>query len=79
MQSKKKLLREIKTFLKDTGMAKSTFGQMAVKNHRLVKKLEDGGTISIDVFDQVRDYMSAERRRRRKKLRPIERIALALG
>ena len=60
MQTKKKLLQDIKAFLAVTEMQASTFGRLAANNSRLVAKLEKGGTISIDIFDRVNAYMRVE-------------------
>ncbi len=63
MQTKAKLLREIKAFLRLSKMEASTFGRLSVNNSRLVAKLERGGTVSIDVLDRVRTYMQTESKR----------------
>ena len=74
MQTKKKLLREIKAFLRATKMSPGAFGKRSVQNSRLVRKLEEGGTISIDVADRVVSYMQAELAKRledKEKERPL--------
>ena len=81
MSTKRQLLREIKAFLKLTGLPASSFGLYAVGNSRLVSKLEAGGTISIDVADRVRAYIAAEaaaaakkaKAKEKKKPRPLGR------
>ena len=76
MQSKAKLLKEIHAFLARTKMNPATFGHKAAGNSRLVKKLEDGGTVSIDTADVIRAYMAAYEPEAKKKPRPLGRAAL---
>lgn len=79
MSTKQDLLRDIKEFLKETGMSASTFGMYAVANSHLVARLEKGGGVSTDVADRVHAYMATEKKRRGgKKGRPLGRAALAV-
>lgn len=76
MSTQHQLLKEIKAFLKRTGMKASTFGEYAVGNSRLVAKLEEGGTISIKTLDEVRAYMAkpVKPKERKRKSRPLGRV-----
>ena len=79
MESRVKLLREIKAFLAESGMAATTFGQRAASNSHLVGRLEKGGNVTGKVADKITAYIADERTklRKEKKLRPLARTCLA--
>lgn len=58
------LLSEIRDFLADTGLSAYRFGFLAVRNGRLVERLEAGKRIWPETEAEVRAYIRAERRRR---------------
>lgn len=58
------LLREIRKFLKETGMGRSYFGKVAAGNSELVTRLEEGKTVTLRTADKARNFI-AERRRQR--------------
>ena len=60
----KNLLSEIDAFLTETGMSPSYFGKRAANNGRLVERLRSGRRIWPDAETRVREFMSAERKRR---------------
>jgi hypothetical protein len=58
------LLSEIREFLSETGMSAYRFGYRAVKNGRLVERLEAGRRIWPETEIEARAFMRAERQRR---------------
>lgn len=58
------LLTEIREFLSETGMSAYRFGYRAVKNGRLVERLEAGRRIWPETEIEARAFMRAERQRR---------------
>lgn len=59
-----KLLTEIQEFLAETGMSAYRFGYRAVRNGRLVERLEAGRRIWPETEIEARAFMRAERQRR---------------
>lgn len=58
------LLTEIREFLAETGMSAYRFGFRAVRNGRLVERLEAGRRIWPETEIEARAFMRAERQRR---------------
>lgn len=58
------LLTEIREFLAETGMSAYRFGYRAVRNGRLVERLEAGRRIWPETEIEARAFMRAERHRR---------------
>jgi hypothetical protein len=52
------LLREIRAFLKKTGMGKSYFGKAAARNSELVARLEEGKTVTLRTAVKVRKFIA---------------------
>lgn len=63
------LISEIRDFLADTGLSAYRFGFLAVRNGRLVERLEAGKRIWPETEAEVRAYIRAERRRRNTEAR----------
>lgn len=59
-----KLLTEIRDFLAETGMSAYRFGYRAVRNGRLVERLEAGRRVWPETEIEARAFMRAERQRR---------------
>jgi len=57
------LLRQIDTFLADTGMGPTYFGQRAVGNSKLVARLREGQSVNLETAIRVRDFIAAQRAR----------------
>ena len=70
------LLQEIKAFLRDSGMAATTFGQRISGNSHLVSRLENGGTVTLPVAEKIEAFITQERKRLKKKTRPFGREPL---
>ena len=53
------LIREIDAFLarKDVAMTESTFGNRVAKDGKFVKRLRDGGQVTLATAERVRDYI----------------------
>lgn len=64
MTDANKLLNEIDAFLTETGMGPSYFGKRAAGNTEIVARLRSGRRIWPDTAARVREFMSAERKRR---------------
>ncbi len=59
--TRKFLCGEIKAFLADSGMPKSTFGQLAVGDKSLVARLVDGHDITTGKLDRIRIFIALQR------------------
>lgn len=57
------LISEIKEFLADSGLSAYRFGFLAVRNGRLVERLEAGKRIWPETEAEVRAFIRSERRR----------------
>lgn len=55
------LLSEIDTFLKDAGMAETTFGRRAVNDGKFVGRMRNGSGITVGMVDRVRAFICAQR------------------
>lgn len=53
------LLKEIKKFCSAVGVAKSTFGRMAVNDGKFIARLENGGQCLPSTEQKVRDFMES--------------------
>ena len=58
------LISEIKDFLAETGLSAYRFGFLAVRNGRLVERLESGKRVWPETEAEVRAFIRSERRRR---------------
>lgn len=52
------LLSEISEFCRAAGMAESTFGRAAINDGKLVSRLRNGGRITTDTLDKIREFIS---------------------
>jgi hypothetical protein len=52
------ILREIGEFCRERGLAESTFGRRAVNDGKLASRLRNGGRITTDTLDRIREFMS---------------------
>jgi hypothetical protein len=59
------LLSEIIDYCREAGMAETTFGRRAVNDGKLVKRLRQGGGITMDTAARVRQFISMDRAERR--------------
>ena len=55
------LLAEIEAFLAETGMKKTVFGRAALNDGAFVKRLQDGGGVTLSTVDRVRAYIATQR------------------
>jgi hypothetical protein len=60
------LITEIDAFLRDVGISPSYFGKKACGNSELVERLRAGRPILNQTEKKVREFMAAERRKRRE-------------
>ena len=58
------LITEIKEFLAESGLSAYRFGFLAVRNGRLVERLESGKRVWPETEAEVRAFIRSERRRR---------------
>ena len=63
------LLREIRAFCAETGMAETTFGQKAVHEWTLVQRLEEGRSIELKTVDRIRRFIADNRPGRERRRR----------
>lgn len=52
------ILAEISDYCRRSGLAESTFGRLAVNDGKLVSRLRDGGTVTVDTLARLRTFMS---------------------
>ncbi len=84
------ILVEISDFCRLAGLAESTFGRLAVNDGKLVSRLRDGGSLTLDTLDRLRGFIASHadnpqalRVRRRGSARsaqphpPAQRMAFA--
>lgn len=55
------LLRDIEDFLAETGMARSTFGRLAMNDGKFMDRMAAGGGITLRNVDRVREFIAARR------------------
>tara|TARA_B110000003_G_scaffold49182_2_gene47963 strand:- start:5892 stop:7259 length:1368 start_codon:yes stop_codon:yes gene_type:complete len=54
----KKLLKEIESFCLDNGMAKSTFGRLAIKDGKLYSRLKNGKDVTLSTHARIKDFIN---------------------
>jgi hypothetical protein len=59
MLSSKQLLATINGFIARTGMSKSYFGYLAVRDSKLVARLESGGSVTLDTCAAIVKFMES--------------------
>jgi hypothetical protein len=52
------LLQEISDYCRKTGLAESTFGRRAVNDGKLASRLRNGGRITTETLDRIRNFMA---------------------
>src|SRR3954468_17989400 len=55
------ILQEISDFCRQVGLAESTFGRRAVNDGKLASRLRNGGRITTDTLDRIREFMASHR------------------
>lgn len=76
MSTSADFLREIQSAASLMGIAPSTLCQRAVANGRLVKRLEEGKTVTVDTVSRIRSYIAAQSRpSRRRRAAPSRETA----
>src|SRR3954465_8224282 len=55
------ILQEIADFCRQTGLAESTFGRRAVNDGKLARRLRNGGRMTTDTLDRMREFMASHR------------------
>lgn len=58
------LRQEVRDFLAESKMSPGYFGLRAVKNGRLVERLEEGKTITLKTAERIRAFIEAKRQER---------------
>lgn len=61
MTTRTQILKEIETFLKETGIAPTTFGLEATGDRALMITLRKGRDLKTATVDKIRAYMAKER------------------
>lgn len=64
--------KEIKSFLDESGMAPTTFGERAIGDRTLVIRLRKGSGLRADTIDKIRLFIADEKKSTRK---PTRRVA----
>lgn len=68
MSETSQLLAHIETYLTETGMAATTFGQKAVKNWKVVDRLRNGGSVTLKQAERIREFIEANPPRREERV-----------
>src|SRR6266516_1555060 len=55
------LLQEIADYCRHSGLAQSTFGRRAVNDGKLAQRLRNGGRITTETLDRIREFMENNR------------------
>jgi hypothetical protein len=55
-----RLKRDITFFQAHTGMKFTTIGNKAIKNARLWERLEAGGTVTVEIADEIYEWMAIQ-------------------
>lgn len=63
MAQNRTLIADIRAFMAETGMGPFNFGFQAVRNGRLVERLEAGGRVWPETEQEIRAFMRVERDR----------------
>lgn len=66
MTDRDTLLREIEAFCQRTGMAPTRFGREALNDGHFVRRLREGGNITLRTVERVRAFMAARDAPRRE-------------
>ena len=69
MTEREKLLSEIESFLKKSGMTSTQFGIEAKNERSLMNRLRAGGGVGLDTAKLLRDYMRDYKPKARPKKR----------
>ena len=79
MSTREDLLNEIETFLTDTGMSATRFGDEAINDRALVMRLRAGRDLKLATVDKIRAFMAKQRagdgRKPRSKSTPAQAAA----
>ncbi len=80
MSIRSELLAEISAFVRDAGMAETTFGRLACNDGKLVARLRSGKGVTTRTVEKLRAYMGADGGTTSSRAGPevLERIASAL-
>jgi len=63
----KPLVDKIKAFLEETGMSPSYFGKVSVGNSELVRRLYEGGSVTVKTQNLLLKYMKENKSKRIKR------------
>ena len=63
MSTARQFLAEIKSGAKILGIAPTTLCQRSVKNGKVIRRLERGGSITTDTMDKIRAYITTNKRK----------------
>jgi predicted Ser/Thr protein kinase len=73
--SQKSLLEEIEAFLELSTLSPTAFGEKAMNDRHLVRRLRDGGSVTLKTADKLRTFMEAQRPPKRPTRRADHRPA----
>ena len=55
-----KIRKDIQHFHAQTGIGYAMIGKRAAKNPRIWSRLEEGGTITLEIADRIYDFMASQ-------------------
>lgn len=60
MITNQSIIENIEKYCQANGMAVSTFGRKAVNDGKLIARLRDGQTISIDTYNRINAFIACD-------------------
>jgi hypothetical protein len=71
--SQHSLLEDIERFLKASKLSATAFGEQVMNDRHLVKRLRQGGSVTLKTADKIRSFIADEMPRSKKKGRRAAR------
>lgn len=67
MSTLRSLVAEIEAFCRDRSMSEAAFSEAVAKDGKFIKRIREGGQITVRKLDEVRAFMAAERAKARRR------------
>lgn len=64
MDDQTRLLTEIEAFIRERGIAETTFGRLAVNDGKFVRRLRERQNMTLATLERARDFIREERAKR---------------
>lgn len=60
-RSTDQLLQEIEAYIERNAMSATAFGEASINDRHLVRRLREGGSVTLDTSDRLRAFMAENR------------------